>query len=157
MDRLNSAASNKISQILISYTDALVQDIAMNYGFQVHDIWKSLDIVSVVKETSGDEHSSFDKTKEDDDDNDIVDSKGLLVERFKKEYDNIVKQCRCSWFTKRGEPCNKEKKPGYQFCSVHTEYFELHMEEISKAKKQPKDINVTRKGLHKGTTCTSIW
>lgn len=56
----------------------------------------------------------------------------------------------CAWYTKRGEPCHKERRPGSDYCSVHAEYFKLHSEEISRAKTCPEHVNVTRKGIHKG-------
>jgi hypothetical protein len=72
----------------------------------------------------------------------------LLLTFFLKK-DEAARRITCSWFTKRGEPCNKERKHGSNFCSVHTEYLLLHDEEISRARTCPSNVNVTRKGMHK--------
>jgi hypothetical protein len=65
---------------------------------------------------------------------------------------------KCSWFTKRGEPCNKDRKQCSLYCSVHTDSVAVHEEEIEKARRDPKRVDVTRKGLVKtGGTTTSQW
>jgi hypothetical protein len=74
-----------------------------------------------------------------------------LLAEFVQGFEESKKPKACSWFTKRGEPCNKDRRPGSEFCSVHAEYFQLHADEIARAKVCPERVNVTRKGIHK--TC----
>lgn len=80
-----------------------------------------------------------------------------LTKEYFTNYKEINKNSTCTWFTKRGEPCHKEKRPGYEFCSVHAEYFHMHNDEINRAKSCPLQVNVTRKGLHKTSQLQSIW
>lgn len=71
------------------------------------------------------------------------------LEMFLNDYNKVLANSTCAWFTKRGEPCHKERRPGSDFCSVHAEYFLLHTEEIAKAKNSSVKVNVTRKGIQK--------
>ena len=72
-----------------------------------------------------------------------------IFNKFIENSEEVTRHAACAWFTKRGEPCHKERRPGSDFCSVHAEYFQLHTEEVAKAKVSPDKINVTRKDIHK--------
>jgi hypothetical protein len=80
---------------------------------------------------------------------DLLGHTSKLMVSFFNDPVAIVRHSACAWFTKRGEPCNKERRPGCDYCTVHAEYFKLHNEEVSMAKSCPGHVNVTRKGINK--------
>ncbi len=94
--------------------------------------------------------------------NDIAESFNLDPEKIREEIRVLTqsffmkdikddKSQTCAWFTKRGEKCNKDRKLGHEFCSVHAEYFILHDEEVNRAKTCPDVVNVTRRGISKNS------
>lgn len=116
MDRLNKAASIKISSLIGQCAAELAADIAETYCIDAEEV-----LAHVIELTS---------------------------EYFAKSPEEIKAQL-CTWFTKRGEKCNKDRKLGFEFCSVHAEQYELQTEEIAKAKSCPEVVNVTRRGISK--------
>ena len=123
MDRLNKAASLKISSLIAQCATELALDIATTFDLDVEEVK---------------EH--------------VV---NLTTEYFSKNHDDVKMQL-CTWFTKRGEKCNKDRKFGCEFCSVHAEFFHLQNEEITKAKSCPEVVNVTRRGISKTLGSNSI-
>lgn len=116
MDRLNKAATTKISTLIDQYSLSLAMDIATSFELDNEMI--------------------------------IADVQELTRQFFTKHLADW-KSHTCTWFTKRGEKCNKERKLGHDFCSVHSDQFLLHDEEINKAKTCPEIVNVTRRGISK--------
>lgn len=116
MDRLNRAASTKVSSLLEEYSKDLAHDISTHYGLDFEVLTEDIE--------------------------------RLTRTYFAKDHEEGQIQA-CAWFTKRGEPCHKDRKLGHEFCSTHAEYFLLHTEEVNHAKSCPEVVNVTRRGICK--------
>lgn len=131
MDRLNDAALQRITSIMDTYTRELLQDICKNYNLDSN----SLRVAFAIEGDEGWLHTAS--------------STNTLMDRFMTTMEQVRRDSLCAWFTKRGEPCHKERLHGSNYCLVHAEYFELQHAELNKVREAKDRVNVTRKGIQK--------
>ena len=80
---------------------------------------------------------------------DVAAHTAALLREFLEDPLCLQRSNLCAWFTRRGDSCHKDRRPGCDFCSTHADLFRLHAEEIERARQSPGCVNVTRKGIQK--------
>lgn len=143
MERLNEAAISHILLLLKNYTHAILSEIGSEYNLHQDALYKSI----------GAHKMSYARLIEDTVNKTSADMKTTEVYDLTPVWDKFLggQDCQasptlCSWYTKRGEPCHKERKLGSEYCSVHAEYLYIQRRELMSIREDKEKVNLTRKG-----------